>query len=93
MPLAKMFPHLTITNQDLPEAINLAQEVSPDIQSTQLSQIYQCLQTWERDAHETLLDGRVEFVAFNFLEDVPVAGQDVYYVRARTSFHTSPVTQ
>jgi hypothetical protein len=88
-----MFPHLTITNQDLPEAINLAQEVSPDIQSTQLSQIYQCLQTWERDAHETLLDGRVEFVAFNFLEDVPVAGQDVYYVRARTSFHTSPVTQ
>ncbi|KAJ8588309.1 S-adenosyl-L-methionine-dependent methyltransferase [Rhizopogon salebrosus TDB-379] len=62
MPLAKMFPHLTITNQDLPEAINLAQE------------------TWERDAHEALLDGRVEFVAFNFLEDLPVAGQDVYYL-------------
>jgi 2-polyprenyl-3-methyl-5-hydroxy-6-metoxy-1,4-benzoquinol methylase len=31
MPLATMFPHLTITNQDLPEIIEEAQHVSPDI--------------------------------------------------------------
>jgi hypothetical protein len=39
-------------------------------------------QTWERDAPEALLDGRVEFVPFNFLEESPVVGKDVYYVGA-----------
>lgn len=40
-------------------------------------------QTWERDAPEALLDGRVEFVPFDFLEESPVAGKDVYYVGAK----------
>jgi len=32
MPLAKMFPHLRITNQDLPEIIMQAKNLSSDIQ-------------------------------------------------------------
>ncbi|KAJ8588308.1 S-adenosyl-L-methionine-dependent methyltransferase [Rhizopogon salebrosus TDB-379] len=63
MPLAKMFPHLSITNQDLPEIIREAQI------------------RWEKNATEALLGGRVEFLAFNFLEEVPIAGKDVYYLR------------
>ncbi|KAG1883859.1 S-adenosyl-L-methionine-dependent methyltransferase [Suillus subluteus] len=62
-PLAKMFPHLRITDQDLPEVLLEAQNV------------------WKKNAPEALLDGRVEFVPLNFLEDVPVAGKDVYYLR------------
>ncbi|KAG1883837.1 O-methyltransferase-domain-containing protein [Suillus subluteus] len=62
-PLAKMFPHLKITNQDLPQVLLQAQNV------------------WKKTAPEALLDGRVEFVPFNFLEDVPVTGKDVYYLR------------
>jgi len=34
IPLAKMYPSLRITNQDLPEVIALAQEVSTGIQFT-----------------------------------------------------------
>ncbi|KIK46161.1 hypothetical protein CY34DRAFT_9855 [Suillus luteus UH-Slu-Lm8-n1] len=64
IPLAKMFPHLRITNQDLPETI------------------VQARNTWERDAPEALLDGRVEFVPFNFLEESPVVEKDVYYLRS-----------
>ncbi|KAG2035383.1 S-adenosyl-L-methionine-dependent methyltransferase [Suillus americanus] len=60
-PLAKMYPHLRITDQDLPEVLLDAQNV------------------WKKDAPEALLDGRVEFVPLNFLEDVPVTGKDVYY--------------
>ncbi|KAG1860309.1 S-adenosyl-L-methionine-dependent methyltransferase [Suillus subalutaceus] len=63
MPLAKMFPHLRITNHDLPEIIVQAQNA------------------WEKDAPDALLDGRVEFVPNNFLEDIPAAGKDVYYLR------------
>ncbi|KAG2029970.1 S-adenosyl-L-methionine-dependent methyltransferase [Suillus americanus] len=62
-PLAKMFPHLRITNQDLPKVMVLAQNA------------------WEKNAPETLLDGRVEFISINFLEDAPVNGKDVYYLR------------
>ncbi|KAG1764505.1 O-methyltransferase-domain-containing protein [Suillus placidus] len=62
-PLAKMFPHLRITNQDLPEVI--VQAKTP----------------WEENAPEVLLDGRVEFIPINFLEDVPAVGKDVYYLR------------
>ncbi|KAG1864887.1 S-adenosyl-L-methionine-dependent methyltransferase [Suillus subluteus] len=62
-PLAKMFPHLRITNQDLPKVMALAQNA------------------WEKNAPETLLDGRVEFIPINFLEDAPVVGKDVYYLR------------
>ncbi|OJA11684.1 hypothetical protein AZE42_10532 [Rhizopogon vesiculosus] len=74
MPLAKMFPHLRITNQDLPEVIKEARN------------------TWEKNATEALLDGRVEFVAFNFLEDGPVAGKDVYYylIKLRSILHNWP---
>jgi hypothetical protein len=43
-------------------------------------------QTWERDAPEALIDGRVEFVPFNFLEESPVVGKDVYYVCAKLLF-------
>ncbi|KAG2060535.1 S-adenosyl-L-methionine-dependent methyltransferase [Suillus hirtellus] len=64
IPLAKMFPHLRITNQDLPETIELSRN------------------TWEANAPEVLLDGRVEFVPFNFLEESPVVGKDVYYLRS-----------
>ncbi|KAG1745173.1 S-adenosyl-L-methionine-dependent methyltransferase [Suillus lakei] len=64
IPLAKMFPHLRITNQDLPETIAQARN------------------TWEKDAPEALLDGRVEFVPFDFLEESPVVGKDVYYLRS-----------
>ncbi|KAG1840374.1 S-adenosyl-L-methionine-dependent methyltransferase [Suillus subalutaceus] len=71
-PLAKMFPHLKITNQDLPEVLLEAQNA------------------WEKNAPEALLDGRVEFVPFNFLEDVPVVGKDVYYVRLRHIIHNWP---
>jgi len=38
-------------------------------------------QEWEQNAPETLLDGRVAFVPLNFLEEIPVFGKDVYYVR------------
>ncbi|KAG1854823.1 S-adenosyl-L-methionine-dependent methyltransferase [Suillus subalutaceus] len=62
-PLAKMFPHLRITNQDLPNVMAQAQNA------------------WEKNAPETLLDGRVEFIPINFLEDAPVVGKDVYYLR------------
>ncbi|KAG1813517.1 S-adenosyl-L-methionine-dependent methyltransferase [Suillus subaureus] len=62
-PLAKMFPHLRITDQDLPEVLLEAQNV------------------WKKNAPEALLDGRVEFVPLNFLEDAPVVGKDVYYLR------------
>ncbi|KAG1813515.1 S-adenosyl-L-methionine-dependent methyltransferase [Suillus subaureus] len=62
-PLAKMFPHLRITDQDLPEVLVEAQGV------------------WKKNAPEALLDGRVEFVPLNFLEDAPVVGKDVYYLR------------
>ena len=41
-------------------------------------------QAWKTNAPETLLDGRVEFVALNFFEGVPVVGKDVYYVRILT---------
>ncbi|KAG1897459.1 S-adenosyl-L-methionine-dependent methyltransferase [Suillus fuscotomentosus] len=64
IPLAKMFPHLRITNQDLPETIKLSRN------------------TWETNAPEVLLDGRVEFVPLNFLEESPVVGKDVYYLRS-----------
>ncbi|KAG2101510.1 S-adenosyl-L-methionine-dependent methyltransferase [Suillus cothurnatus] len=63
IPLAKMYPHLRITNQDLPNVMALAQNA------------------WEKDAPEALLDGRVEFTPINFLEDAPVVGKDVYYLR------------
>ncbi|KAG1822664.1 S-adenosyl-L-methionine-dependent methyltransferase [Suillus subaureus] len=36
---------------------------------------------WERNVPEALLDGRVEFIPIDFLEDAPVAGKDVYYLR------------
>ncbi|KAG1854821.1 O-methyltransferase-domain-containing protein [Suillus subalutaceus] len=62
-PLAKMFPHLRIINQDLPKVMAQAQNA------------------WEKNAPETLLDGRVEFIPINFLEDAPVVGKDVYYLR------------
>ncbi|KAG1784418.1 S-adenosyl-L-methionine-dependent methyltransferase [Suillus plorans] len=64
IPLAKMFPHLKITNQDLPETIKLSRN------------------TWETNSPELLLDGRVEFVPLNFLEESPVVGKDVYYLRS-----------
>jgi hypothetical protein len=38
---------------------------------------------WERDAPEALLDGRVEFVPLDFLEQSPVVGKDVYYISAK----------
>ncbi|OJA11683.1 hypothetical protein AZE42_10533 [Rhizopogon vesiculosus] len=63
MPLAKMFPHLRITNQDLPEIMKEAQNA------------------WQKNASESILDGHIEFVVFDLLEDVPVAGKDVYYLR------------
>ncbi|KAG2123063.1 O-methyltransferase-domain-containing protein [Suillus clintonianus] len=63
IPLATMFPHLKITNHDLPEVIVQAQNA------------------WEKNAPEALLDGRVELVPNNFLEDIPVFGKDVYYLR------------
>ncbi|KAG1804644.1 S-adenosyl-L-methionine-dependent methyltransferase [Suillus subaureus] len=64
-PLAKMFPHLRITNQDLPKVMALAQNA------------------WEKNAPvtETSLGGCVEFIPINFLEDAPVVGKDVYYLR------------
>ncbi|KAG1828542.1 S-adenosyl-L-methionine-dependent methyltransferase [Suillus variegatus] len=64
IPLAKMFPHLRITNQDLPETIKLS------------------INAWETNFSELLLDGRVEFVPLNFLEESPVVGKDVYYLRS-----------
>ncbi|KAG2087138.1 S-adenosyl-L-methionine-dependent methyltransferase [Suillus discolor] len=64
IPLAKMFPHLRITNQELPETIMLSRN------------------TWEKNAPEMLLDGRIEFVPLNFLEESPVVGKDVYYLRS-----------
>ncbi|KAG1847273.1 S-adenosyl-L-methionine-dependent methyltransferase [Suillus tomentosus] len=64
IPLAKMFPHLRITNQELPETIKLSRN------------------TWETNSPELLLDGRVEFVPLNFLEESPVVGKDVYYLRS-----------
>ncbi|KAG1905249.1 S-adenosyl-L-methionine-dependent methyltransferase [Suillus fuscotomentosus] len=64
IPLAKMFPHLRVTNQDLPEILKLSRN------------------TWEQKAPEALLDGRVEFVPLNFLEESPVVGKDVYYLRS-----------
>ncbi|KAG2039979.1 S-adenosyl-L-methionine-dependent methyltransferase [Suillus americanus] len=63
MPLAKMFPHLRITNHDLPEVMVQAQNA------------------WEKHDPDALLDGRVELVPNNFLEDIPAAGKDVYYLR------------
>ncbi|KAG2159089.1 S-adenosyl-L-methionine-dependent methyltransferase [Suillus bovinus] len=63
IPLAKMFPRLRITNQDLPETLKLSRNI------------------WEKNAPEALLDGRVEFVTLNFLEESPVVGKDVYYLR------------
>ncbi|KAG6335262.1 hypothetical protein ID866_3818 [Astraeus odoratus] len=36
---------------------------------------------WQKEAPEALADGRIDFVALNFLEEAPVAGQDVYYLR------------
>jgi hypothetical protein len=62
--LANMFPHLRITNQDLPEVVEQAQV------------------TWAKDAPEAVRDGRVEFVPLNFLEESPVIGKDVYYLRS-----------
>ncbi|KAG2342359.1 S-adenosyl-L-methionine-dependent methyltransferase [Suillus weaverae] len=63
IPLANTFPHLRITNQDLPGIVVQAQIA------------------WEKDAPEAMRDGRVEFVPFNFLEESPVVGKDVYYLR------------
>ncbi|KAG1804351.1 O-methyltransferase-domain-containing protein [Suillus variegatus] len=64
IPLAKMFPHLRITNQELPETLKLS------------------INTWEKNAPEMLLDGRIEFVPLNFLEELPVVGKDIYYLRS-----------
>ncbi|KAG1857870.1 S-adenosyl-L-methionine-dependent methyltransferase [Suillus tomentosus] len=64
IPLAKTFPHLRITNQDLPEIIELSRNA------------------WETNSPELLLDGRIEFVPLNFLEESPVVGKDVYYLRS-----------
>ncbi|KAG1794326.1 S-adenosyl-L-methionine-dependent methyltransferase [Suillus plorans] len=64
IPLAKMFPHLRITDQDLPETMKLSRDI------------------WEKKAPEALLSGHVEFVPLNFLEESPVAGKDVYYLRS-----------
>lgn len=63
IPLANMFPHLRITNQDLPGVVE-----QPQI-------------AWDKDAPEAMRDARVEFVPFNFLEESPVVGKDVYYLR------------
>jgi hypothetical protein len=41
---------------------------------------------------ETLLNGRVEFVALDFLKDVPVVGKDVYYVMVPNCSHSLPAT-
>ncbi|KAG1846055.1 S-adenosyl-L-methionine-dependent methyltransferase [Suillus subalutaceus] len=82
IPLAKMFPHLRITNQDLPETIVQSRNLSPDIRSTPNGQVILIFdQAWEKNAPEALLDGRVEFVPVNFLEESPVVGKDVYYLR------------
>ncbi|KAG1777229.1 O-methyltransferase-domain-containing protein [Suillus placidus] len=62
-PMARMFPHLRITDQDLPEVMVRAQNA------------------WEKNAPEALLDGRVKFIPINFLEDAPVLGKDVYYLK------------
>ncbi|KAG2158605.1 S-adenosyl-L-methionine-dependent methyltransferase [Suillus bovinus] len=70
IPLAKMFPHLRITDQDLPETIKRSRDI------------------WKTNAPEALLDGRVEFVPLNFLEESPVAGKDVYYLK--TVLHNWP---
>ncbi|KAG2050935.1 S-adenosyl-L-methionine-dependent methyltransferase [Suillus hirtellus] len=64
IPLAKMFPHLRITNQDLPEALEMARNI------------------WEKNAPEALLGGHIEFVPLDFLEESPVVGKDVYYLRS-----------
>ncbi|KAG1830580.1 S-adenosyl-L-methionine-dependent methyltransferase [Suillus variegatus] len=64
IPLAKTFPHLRITNQDLPEIIKLSRNA------------------WETNSPELLLNGHVEFVPLNFLEESPVVGKDVYYLRS-----------
>ncbi|KAG2029972.1 hypothetical protein BDR03DRAFT_1017687 [Suillus americanus] len=40
---------------------------------------------WEKNTPEALLDGRVEFVPINFLEDVPAVGKDVHYDRDSTT--------
>ncbi|KAG1793227.1 S-adenosyl-L-methionine-dependent methyltransferase [Suillus variegatus] len=64
IPLAKMFPNLRITNQDLPEALELSRNA------------------WEKNAPEALLGGHIEFVPLNFLEESPVVGKDVYYMRS-----------
>ncbi|KAG1898983.1 S-adenosyl-L-methionine-dependent methyltransferase [Suillus fuscotomentosus] len=64
IPLTKMFPHLRITNQDLPEALEMARNI------------------WEKNAPEALLGGHIEFVPLNFLEESPVVGKDVYYLRS-----------
>ncbi|KAG1860308.1 hypothetical protein DFJ58DRAFT_839992 [Suillus subalutaceus] len=41
----------------------------------------QAQNAWEKDAPDALFDGRVELVPNNFLEDIPAAGKDVYYLR------------
>ncbi|KAG1867004.1 hypothetical protein C8R48DRAFT_772194 [Suillus tomentosus] len=39
-------------------------------------------QIWEKNAPEALLCGHIEFVPLNFLEESPVVGKDVYYLRS-----------
>ncbi|KAG1864838.1 S-adenosyl-L-methionine-dependent methyltransferase [Suillus subluteus] len=41
----------------------------------------QAQNAWEKNAPDALLDGRVELVPNNFLEDIPAAGKDVYYLK------------
>jgi hypothetical protein len=43
---------------------------------------------WEKNAPETVLDGRVEFVPLNFLEEIPVPGKDIYYVSVPICSHS-----
>ncbi|KAF8840189.1 S-adenosyl-L-methionine-dependent methyltransferase [Paxillus ammoniavirescens] len=63
VPLSKTFPHLKITDQDLPEVLVQAKQV------------------WAKGAPEAVEEDRIEFVPLNFLEESPVKGKDIYYLR------------
>ncbi|KAI0040338.1 S-adenosyl-L-methionine-dependent methyltransferase, partial [Auriscalpium vulgare] len=74
--LAKKYPNLHLTLQDLPSVITQAE------------------QRWATEYPVATAEKRVDYVPFDFFKDLPVRGQDIYYVcllsRIRQIVHDWP---
>ncbi|KII94521.1 hypothetical protein PLICRDRAFT_182358 [Plicaturopsis crispa FD-325 SS-3] len=63
MEIARTYPGLDLTLQDLPRVIAPARKI------------------WDEACPEAVRENRIHFVPLDFLKEIPVGGQDIYYLR------------